>query len=443
MQMERIRFSVIIGAFATNAYFFREAAESAKALKWNNIEIQVLDACPEAGIEALTKQIFRDDYRLRYVKLRPKNSLADVWNEGIRRAKGDYLIFVGLTDRLNTMILKYLSDFISANPDCGIIYTDHDEIKDGSRVNPYFLPDLNKELLIGQNYIGDTFIVKSSAFRRTGGFRKELSFAFAYDFFLRAMAAGVKFGHIAALLWHAMIPDEQDNSELSKLRERSLREHITAVSAYLNQAGIPASVERGLSGNSWVAHYDGSGYEQHRRDVIILREKGVHVITSKAVQTLYSYVSQPDVAIAGGKFISGISVNNAGFIYDREGVTYPACHGIGAFSSGLYGRASTAQDVSMVDFSYCCVDSTFFKRCGGFDQKLRGNDMILDLCLKARAGGLRVVYVPRVVSYRRGINQASDEASRKRLREKWQKTITAGDPYYNRNLPAGMQNYFL
>ena len=102
MAIESIRFSVIIGAYQTNAWFFRQSIESAKALQWKNMEIQVLDACPEAGLGKVTKQVFKDDYRLKYVKLRPKNSLADVWNEGIRRAQGDYLIFVGLTDRLNT-----------------------------------------------------------------------------------------------------------------------------------------------------------------------------------------------------------------------------------------------------------------------------------------------------------------------------------------------------
>ena len=89
------------------------------------------------------------------------------------------------------------------------------------------------------------------------------------------------------------------------------------------------------------------------------------------------------------------------------------------------------------------VDALFFKKCGGFDSRLKGNDMILDLCLKARAGGLRVVYVPRVTAHRGIAESGSDETSREILREKWHKTITAGDPFYTRNLPSGMKNYYL
>ena len=49
MAIESIRFSVIIGAYQTNAWFFRQSIESAKALEWKNMEIQVLDACPDSG----------------------------------------------------------------------------------------------------------------------------------------------------------------------------------------------------------------------------------------------------------------------------------------------------------------------------------------------------------------------------------------------------------
>lgn len=443
MQLEKIRFSIIIGAYETNAVFFRQAIASAEAIKWKNLEICVCDACPDAGLEAVTRQVCKDDYRLSYHKIRPRNSLADVWNEGIRYTRGDYLIFLGLTDRLNTMILRYLSDYIDSNPDAEIIYTDHDEIRDGSRTNPYFLPDFNKELLLHSNYIGDTFIVKRQAFQKTGTFNRQLSFAFAYEFFIRAMTRRAVFGHVSALLWHQMIYDMPDDDEIRSLRRKSLREHITVASAYFNQAGIRASVTEGISGDSWQIRYDGSDYERKKDTVLLIREKHVRVLTRKAASILYGYVCQPDVAIAAGKFIHGTRIHNCGFIYDRNGVTYPACHGQGMFTSGLYGRNITPQDVSMVDFSFCMVDAIFYKRCGGFDRRLKGNDMLLDLCLKARAGGMRTVFVPQVIAHRSGMNESSDEASRKILREKWKKTITAGDPFYNRNLPDGMDNYFL
>ena len=110
MELERIRFSIIIGAYETNAVFFRQGLSSACAIKWKNLEIHVLDACPGAGLDEVTRQTAGDDYRVSYHRIRPRGSLADVFNAGIGMARGDYLIFLGLTDRLNTMILRYLSD---------------------------------------------------------------------------------------------------------------------------------------------------------------------------------------------------------------------------------------------------------------------------------------------------------------------------------------------
>ncbi|MGN8773244.1 glycosyltransferase family 2 protein [Candidatus Weimeria sp. HCP3S3_B5] len=443
MELERIRFSIIIGAYETNAVFFRQGLSSACAIKWKNLEIHVLDACPGAGLDEVTRQTAGDDYRVSYHRIRPRGSLADVFNAGIGMARGDYLIFLGLTDRLNTMILRYLSDHIMLHPDDQIIYTDHDEIRDKSRMNPYFLPDFNKELLLGDNYIGDTFIVKRDAFSRTGFFNKNLRFAFDYDLFLRAMAKGIRFGHVAALLWHRMEYDLPDSPEIRELRRQSLREHITVAMTYFNQAGVAASISQGILGDSWEVRYDGSGFEAHRSDVILIKNRHVRVLTRRAAQKLYGYVCQPDIAIAAGKFIHGTHILNCGYIFDQNGITYPACRGQGIFSSGLYGRNIRPQDVSMVDFSFCMIDASFFKRSGGFDTRLKGNDMFLDLCLKARAGGLRVVYVPGVITGRQEAEESGDEASRKILLDKWSGTIPAGDPFYNRNLPAGIDNYVL
>ena len=68
MQLEKIRFSIIIGAYETNAIFFRQAIESAVALRWKNLEIHVLDACPGAGLEAVTRKTAKDDPRAELVK---------------------------------------------------------------------------------------------------------------------------------------------------------------------------------------------------------------------------------------------------------------------------------------------------------------------------------------------------------------------------------------
>lgn len=446
MKMEEIRFSVIIGAYETNQLFFKQVLESVCQIGWRNMEIQVMDACPGAGIESAARVVCGEDYRLHYHKVHRALSMASVWNEGIRVSRGDYLIFLGSTDCLHPRVLQYLTRAIKEDPQADLIYTDHDEINDGARMNPKFLPGLNLELLRHTNYIGETFTVKRQLFASIGKFQEKLSFAFAYDFLLRAATSGKRLRHIPTLLWHRRIYDLPLHSyEVREALQKSMREHTVVAQASLHLQGIPATVRSDASGEYWHVEYEGGDFGAHHRDVIVLKEEGVRPLGKRIQEKLYAYVKQPDVAIAGGKFLRGFgtTVDNCGWICDREGISYPACYGQSVFSPGLYRRMVIPQDVMAVDGGYCMIDAKFFRRCGGFDRDLTGRDRMLDLCLKARAGGMRVVYVPSAVAFRKNRELLSTQESHDRLMRRWQNTLREGDPYYNVNLPMGLDNYTL
>ena len=446
MKMEDIRYSVVIGAYETNQLFFKQVLESVYRIGWRNMEIQVMDACPHAGIEAAAYQVCGEDYRLHYHKVHRAASMGSVWNEGVRVSRGDYLIFLGSTDCLHPGMLQYLTRAIKEDPDADIIYTDHDEIHDEARMNPLFVPGPNLELLRHTNYIGETFTVRRELFAAIGRFKEKLSFAFAYDFLLRAAISGRRLRHIPTLLWHRRIYNlPLDQAQIREALKKSMREHTVVSQASLHLQGIPAVVKADVSGEYWHVEYDGSDFGAHHRDVIVLKEEGVRPLGKKIQERLYAYVKQPDVAIAGGRFLRGFgtTVDNCGLICDKDGITYPVCHGQSVFSQGLYRRMVIPQDVIAVDDGYCMIDAKFFKRCGGFDRNLTGRDRMLDLCLKARAGGMRVVYVPSAMAIRKNKELFSSQQSHERLVERWQNTLREGDPFYNVNLPMGLDNYTL
>jgi hypothetical protein len=444
--MEDIRYSIIIGAYETNQLFFKQVLESVRQIAWRNMEIQVMDACPGAGIEAAAKLVCQDDYRLHYHKVHRALSMGSVWNEGIRVSRGDYVIFLGSTDCLHPGMLQYLTRAIKEDPGVDLIYTDHDEIVDGARMNPYFLPGLNLELLRHTNYIGETFAVRRGIFTSLGRFKEKLSFAFAYDFLLRAATSGRRIRHIPTLLWHRRVYDlPLDMAEIRDALKKSMREHTVVAEASLHLQGIPADVKADPSGEYWHVQYDGGDFASHHSDVIILKEDGVKPLSKKIQERLYAYIKQSDVAIAGGRFLQGMGmkIDNCGLICDKDGITYPVCHGQSSFSKGLYQRMVIPQDVTAVDDGYCMIDARFFRRCGGFDRNLTGRDRMLDLCLKARAGGMRVVYVPSAIAFRRHKELLSTQQSHERLLHRWQNTLSKGDPFYNVNLPMGLDNYTL
>ena len=55
---------------------------------------------------------------------------------------------------------------INRNPDVKLIYSDEDKIDEhGVRYDPYFKPDWNPDLLLGQNYISHFSVFDASILR--------------------------------------------------------------------------------------------------------------------------------------------------------------------------------------------------------------------------------------------------------------------------------------
>lgn len=446
MQMEDTRFAIIIASYMADAVDFVKTLESAKAVTWHNMEIVVMDASPGSHLDTLSQKVMDKDYRLKYRKVRNATSASEALNEGFRQAQADWYVILSLQDNIGANALEKIAEEAHQNEDADIIYSDHDETDNGIYKNPYFLPDYNIELLRHTNYIGETFAVRASSVKKLGLFSENMLYAFSYDYLLRADERHARVCHIPALLWHRRVSDDKTvySREYEEAVKRSMHEHITTVEASFRRQDIHAEV-RPAAGSRWNIRYDRSGFDTDRSHVMILHDKNIRVLTTKAQARLYSYVRRPDVAIAGCRIMdTAFRIDNCGFIFDTDGMVYPACYQESIFANGLYDRIVIPQEVSMVDMSYCMIDRDFYKKCGGFDSRLTGRDMILDLCFKARAGGLKVIYTPEVTAVRTSRKEIrSSEESHRLLMERWSRTIGASDPFYNRNLTIGLQNYKL
>lgn len=92
--------------------------------------------------------------------------------------------------RLSPRALYDVAIAIEAHPAVDILYSDEDRI-DGSglRSMPYFKPDWNPELMLGQNLIGNLAACRRSLLEQAGGFRGGPRESEDYDLALRAVAA--------------------------------------------------------------------------------------------------------------------------------------------------------------------------------------------------------------------------------------------------------------
>jgi GT2 family glycosyltransferase len=87
---------------------------------------------------------------------------------------------------------------------------------------------------------------------------------------------------------------------------------------------------------------------------------------------------------------------------------------------------------------------TLFEEVGGFNEHFFTAYQDLDLCLRLRERGLRIIYTPRAVVVHHEWTSRKryyDMVDRNLLLDQWEHVIDAGDPYYNRNLELERGDY--
>ncbi len=155
-------------------------------------------------------------------------------------------------------------------------------------------------------------------------------------------------------------------------------------------------------------------------------------------------LADPAVSAVGAKLVyPDRSVQHAGVILGVDGVGDHANRGRPVNDPHYVGRGICAQELSAVTAALMLCRAEAFRAVGGFDEQdlaVAYNDV--DLCLKLRRAGGKVVYCPAVIaehheSASRGDDMQGERLSRfvyeqEALLSRWRAEIAA-DPFYNPN----------
>ena len=438
-------FSMIIWTVDTNMDYFKDCLESIDEQEYRNFELYILDNNPSNAIEVTIKEFFPDIVdKVHYRRLKKKSGGAYAYNIGAHFAEGDYLVYLGQHDRLSVNTLNSLNEKISKIESGAIVYTDNDELIGQDRMNPHFKCDFNKELLLQSNYIGEFISISRDVFRRLGEFNEKAQTAYIYEYLLRAAFKKESIEHIPSLLYHKRTSTNFLTKEQRAEANFYCKEHMALAISYLRQTGVIAEGRIDASLKKWHLDYDESSFRRFSKDYMFIKEENVKLYTRNNAKKMYAYLCQPDVAVVGVRFIDwGFTYDNAGYIFDTDGAWYPAFRGQRVFRDSYEGLANTPRDVSMVDSGCCMIDSKVYRMLRGFDTRLSGQDAMFDFCLRAKARGFRTVVIPKVVARKKNRNTITSSDSHEVIMEKHAEIIKAGDGFYNRNLPIGMENYIL
>ena len=233
---ERPIFSIVMPVYETRIEHLREAIDSVTAQLYPNWELCIADdASPSPEVRTTLEAYAAADERIKVTYRASNGGIAACSNSALDLATGPWVVLMDHDDVLAIHALYMVAERLARHPDSAIVYSDEDHIDDDSlRSTPYFKPDWNPELLLGQNFINHLGAYRTDLVKQAGGFRIGLEGSQDWDLALRvlALAPAAAVQHIPFVLYHwRQTATAFSHKSLTRAREsgaRAVGEHVTA-----------------------------------------------------------------------------------------------------------------------------------------------------------------------------------------------------------------------
>lgn len=198
--------------------------------------------------------------------------------------------------------------------------------------------------------------------------------------------------------------------------------------------------------NIAVKHARGEYVVLMNNDLFVMNDNWLDIMLGETV-------IDPMVAAVGGKFLyQNRTIQHGGVIVGFGGVAGHAFTHESEYYLGYGARAILAHEVSAVTAACVLVRKDVFEEIGGFDEKnlkIAFNDV--DLCLKIRKAGYKVVIAPDFVaehheSISRGLEDSPEKIARfgretKTMQRRWKEDLKR-DPFYSPSFSLEGKGYF-
>mgnify|MGYP006428162359 CR=1 FL=1 len=198
--------SIILPVYNTPDNYLREAVESVIDQAYENWELCIADdASTKTHVRQLLEEYQKRDSRVIVVYRETNGHISEASNSAISIANGDWFALLDHDDLLRPHSLYEVAKAINLYPQVKFIYSDEDKIdENGERNSPYFKPDWDPDLLLGQNYLCHLSVISSEIVKKLGGFRKGLEGSQDHDLFLRVTEklSPSEIIHIPKILYH-------------------------------------------------------------------------------------------------------------------------------------------------------------------------------------------------------------------------------------------------
>lgn len=187
------------------------------------------------------------------------------------------------------------------------------------------------------------------------------------------------------------------------------------------------------------------GVENANGEYIVLLNNDIEFITQDWIEQMLMYAQRPDVGICGAKlYFPDRSIQHAGVTIGTRGLAGHRDREVKEEDYTSQDYINIVQNLSAVTAACFMVRKQLYIDMLGFDEKLAVAFNDVDFCLKVRTAKYLIVYNPFIEAYHyesksRGEDTESPEKQKRFVKEyqlfvkRWEKVISKGDPYYNKN----------
>lgn len=162
------------------------------------------------------------------------------------------------------------------------------------------------------------------------------------------------------------------------------------------------------------------------------------------LREMVSHAVKPDVGAVGARLLyDDDTVQHAGVLLGVMGVAGHAHLGVSRNDGGYFGRALLTQEMSAVTAACMVLRRRVFEEVKGFDERFAVAFNDIDLCLRIREAGYRIIYTPYAeLRHKESLTRGkdTDPSSESRfireidlMQRLWQGKLLS-DPAYNPNL---------
>lgn len=179
-------------------------------------------------------------------------------------------------------------------------------------------------------------------------------------------------------------------------------------------------------------------FRQVRTEHVVLMNDDMEAFEDDWLRALLEYSQRPDVGGCGGKLLHADgTIQHVGTVLGVNGGAAHVYHGFPGDYVGYNGYTHVVRNYSALTGAGFATRMEVINELGGLDPMFAIDFNDIDLCLRMRRHGYRLVYTPHSRMYhfesKTAVRTAQAPAEVKLFNDRWRGVIT-NDPFYNPNL---------